>query len=155
MAKGSGSTRSSSSGSPRGLSSIRKNIQASIAQGGADWSNRELVELRDQEFQALRTALNEQVGKDGWMPGFNNIHKDLGDDSPIRAVSVDIYQGSIEDGSYYRARVAQAAVSLNSDYTEESHALWNNEQRFSSPKEAIKWIEKEANKINKKYKGKI
>ena len=166
MAKSSGNTRASGSRSPRGLNasggernlaSIRAAIQASIASGGADWSNKELAELRSQEELAMREELFAQAGKNGWQRGFLNITKEYkkeDNDNPIKAMSVSV-TGNLEEGSWYQVRVGGASVSSNPSYTREANALWNNDRQFNTPREAIRWAEKEANRINRKYKGKI
>ena len=174
MAKSSGSTRASASGNPRGLGgtentplrglgAIRANIQEAINNGGASWRNTDLVQLRIQEEDAMRDALDSFAGKNGWEKGFNNITKSYGEGDilsskePIKAmeISVSTYGSGIDKGSYYKVTVGGSSVSGNRDYTEEVRALNNNDKQFKAAAEAIKWADSQARRINKKYKGKI
>ena len=164
MGKGNGNTRGSSSGSPRGLnnsgsslSSIRSQIVQAINTGGADWNNPELVQLRSQEERTMRDELNALAGTNGWEKGFLNIKKEYDSDSPITImdVSVSTYNSGIENGPYYQVRVGSSKVSSNSNYTDEVNALWNNDRQFKSAREAVRWAESQAARINRKYKGKI
>ena len=168
MGKGSGSTRSSSAAAPKGLGStdltslrglgaIRSRIVEAIDAGGANWSNPRLVELRSQEEIAMADALDKMAGKRGWTKGFNSIYKDFSEDSPVQTltISVSTYGSGIENGAYYQVRPGAARVSSNSGYTDEVNALWNNKEQFKDLNEAIKWGNAQANRINRKYKGKI
>ena len=165
MAKSSGTTRASSKGSPRGLAApanaslraIRSQIDSAIAAGGADWGNTELVRLRIREEEAMNNELDSLAGKNGWQKGFNNIGKSFGEDSPVMYmdVSVSNYRSGIENGPYYQARVGGSKTSSNRNFTDEINALWNNDKRFKTAREAIRWAESQANRINKKYAGKI
>ena len=158
MAKSSGSTRVSASNNPRGLRQIRTQISGAIENGGADWGNTELVQLRIREEAAMKKELDALAGENGWKKGFNNLTKEYDGDSPVKImeVSVTAYGSGIEKGPYYQARVGGASSVLgNSKYTDEINSLWNNDKQFKTAKEAVRWADTQANRINRKYKGKI
>ena len=105
----------------------------------------------------MKKELDSLAGKNGWTKSFLGLTKSFTDDSAIMLmdVSVTSYGSGIEGGPYYKARVGGSKVSGNKEYVDEVNALWNNDKRFKTAKEAIKWADSQAQKINKKYKGKI
>lgn len=158
MGKTSGGTRGSSASSPRGLSNVRTQINTAIANGGANWGNTELVQLRIREEAEMKKELDALAGENGWKKGFNNLTKEYDGDSPVKImeVSVTAYGSGIEKGPYYQARVGGASSVLgNSKYTDEINSLWNNDKQFKTAKEAVRWADTQANRINKKYKSRI
>lgn len=166
MAKSSGTSRSGSASSPRGLgnvtnelNSIRNEASAIVQdlQGRGLYSSDRLLELRTREESLLRDELMKEAGKNGWKERWDGaISKKLGNDEPIMNISVERALNKIGENGYFEARVGGAQVARdNTKARAEMDALWNNDKRFETAREAVRWIEREANRINRKYKGKI
>lgn len=166
MAKGNGTTRAGVSSSPNGLSnnsltSIRGRIENIVAGGGNLWRNKELVDLRTQELQVMRTALWQEAGKNGWYLGYNNIEKAYGADNvinseePIRGISISVATGDIKDGSHYEVRIVGSQISSNANFVQDKNAFENSAPKFYDVKKAIRWGDSQVKRINNKYRGKI
>ena len=169
MAKGnSGGTRNSNASAPTGLSASGGRGEIKRLQAEADtivrslnnrnlYSNDRLLEIRAREETLLDEQLKKEAGKNGWKEIWDgSISKKLGDDEPIMIISVQRGLNKMGENGYFEAHVGGARAAYdNKRYMEARSALWDNDKRFSTPEEAIKWIEREAGKINKRYKGKI
>ena len=140
----------------RSIQEEARSIVASLA-GQSLYSNDRLLELRTEEERLLGEELKAFVGKNDWKERWDGaISKKLGDDEPIMNISVERGLNKIGEDGYFEARVGGARLARSGTKAKaEMDALWNNDKRFSTAKEAVRWIEKEANRNNRKYKGKI
>lgn len=157
MAKGSGGTRASSAGSPKGLSN--NNVQ-----GGVKY-DRQYYEASQQEFDQMDKTMRATAKSKKWESDYMGVFKDYGMDAPIGRVRLQTVVDGTGDGgvvNYYEARItssllANTSTDVGKKYNLDLTSLENKlkGRRFKLADEAIEYLDAAVKRINKKYKGKI
>lgn len=159
MAKSSGTTRGSSSSSPRGLNQVESSIKSSGPFKGMELGSdvprerwREVREESNKMYQQLR----DYGDKNGYLNGV------VGTFVPVTDSEGGYYQAVIEvesrkEGSldnvvpYFRISDLQPHGMRDYYSGSETEAQKTREMKFKTIREAVAYAKKEAARINKKY----